>query len=116
MTRTQVKQHIHQGPIPDPATLSGYNQIVPNAAERIISMAEVEAKHRQILEEKTLDANIHDRKSARFEIRLGQSFAFLLCVVIVGCGSYVAVSGAPWPGIILSSTGLSGIILAYLKK
>ena len=113
---TQVSRHLHQGPIPDPNTLAGYNQIVPNAAERIIAMAEAEALHRQQLEDNTLKANIADRLSARTEIKLGQILAFMLCMIVVLCGTYLAISGAQWPGVVLGSTGLSGIIVAYLKK
>jgi len=73
---TQVEQKFHQGPIPDPETLAGYNQIVPNAAERILRMAEIEADHRQSLESSTLQANIRDRVSVRYEMKLGQTLAF----------------------------------------
>lgn len=79
-------------------------------------MAEEEAEHRQALEAETLKANVRDRMSARREIKLGQILAFLLCVSVVLCGTYITISGAEWPGVILGSTGLSGIIIAYLKK
>lgn len=36
----------HSGPIPDPDTLERYNQIIPNAANRILEMAEKEQAHR----------------------------------------------------------------------
>jgi len=112
----QVEQRIHEGPIPAPDTLAGYNLIVPDAAERILAMAETEAAHRQDLEKKTLQSNIKDRMSARVEIKLGQVLAFILCAFVVACGTYLALNGAEWPGVVLGSTGLSGIILAYLKK
>jgi len=110
------QQTFHQGPIPDPRTLAAYNQIVPNAAERIISMAESETLHRQALERDTLEFNKSDRMSARAEIKIGQILSFLLCTIVVGCGTFVAISGNAWPGVALSITGLSGIIAAYLRK
>jgi len=110
------EQRIHQGPIPDPDTLSRYNLVVPDAAERILSMAEAEAEHRQDLDQKALAANIKDRMSARGEIKLGQFLAFILCVFVIVCGTAIALKGAEWPGALLGSMGLSGIILAYLKK
>ncbi len=79
-------------------------------------MAEGQAIHRQALEKQAVDDNVKYRLRARREIRLGQVLAFLLCLFVVACGSYVAVSGAAWPGTFLGAMGLSGIILAYLKR
>nr|DAR22085.1 MAG TPA: putative membrane protein [Caudoviricetes sp.] len=44
-----VQQHF-SGPIPPPEILSGYEQIHPGFADRIISMAEKQSAHRQGLE------------------------------------------------------------------
>ena len=41
---------LHQGPLPHPAVLKQYNDVVPGAAERIMRMAEQQAIHRQDLE------------------------------------------------------------------
>ena len=40
---TQVQQW--SGPLPDPNSLARYNEVLPNAAERIMSMAEKEMEH-----------------------------------------------------------------------
>jgi len=79
-------------------------------------MAESEVEHRQRQEVDTLNANISDRASARTEIKLGQILAFILCLTVIGCGTFIAINGAIWPGVILSTAGLSWIIAAYLKK
>ena len=36
---------MHQGPIPDPRTLQSYEELCPGATDRIIAMAEENAKH-----------------------------------------------------------------------
>jgi uncharacterized membrane protein len=41
---------IHSGPLPDPTTLSAYENLSHGAAERIIAMAEAEQKHRHLSE------------------------------------------------------------------
>ena len=41
---------LHSGPLPDPATLAGYNNVTPGLAERIVRMAETEAAHRREIE------------------------------------------------------------------
>jgi len=111
-----IEQKIHHGPIPAPEDLAKYNSIISGAAERILAMAESEVEHRQRQEVDTLNANISDRASARTEIKLGQILAFILCLTVIGCGTFIAINGAIWPGVILSTAGLSGIIAAYLKK
>ncbi|MCD4697144.1 MAG: DUF2335 domain-containing protein [Bacteroidales bacterium] len=37
---------IHQGPIPDPDTLAGYEEILPGSTDRIFPMAEKQGQHR----------------------------------------------------------------------
>jgi uncharacterized membrane protein len=43
---TTMIQRVHQGPLPDPETLGGYEHILPGAAERVMQMAEREQRHR----------------------------------------------------------------------
>ncbi|MDQ7003062.1 MAG: DUF2335 domain-containing protein [Ghiorsea sp.] len=117
--RQEIREEtFHSGPIPAPEMLAAYSKIIPNAPERILAMAEIESQHRQDLEKKTLSANINDRKSARFEIKLAQILAATICLSLIAAGTYLALSNqsATWPGVFLSSTGLAGIIVAYLKK
>jgi uncharacterized membrane protein len=50
-TNTQITAvSSFSGPLPRPEDLAKYNEIVPGAAERILSMAEKEMQHRQEIE------------------------------------------------------------------
>ena len=49
---TQVIQSEFSGPLPPPNIIKGYEDILPGAADRILSMAENQAKHRQEIEKK----------------------------------------------------------------
>ena len=49
---------ISSGPIPSPQILQQYNQIVPDAAEGIIKVAEKQSDHRIDLERKVVESNI----------------------------------------------------------
>lgn len=42
---------LFSGPLPPPEVLSKYNEVHPDAAERIIAMAENESKHRRNIEQ-----------------------------------------------------------------
>ena len=50
------------------------------------------------------------------ENRLGQILAYLLCSTVVVSGAWVALSGNPWPGSLLGTVGVAGIITAYLNR
>ena len=63
---------IHQeysGPIPPASELAKYNNIVPNAAERILVMAEKNQQHSMDIDHKIIDAK-------RSEVRLGRFLHF----------------------------------------
>lgn len=78
-----VSQHIttmefSSGPLPQPHILEKYNQIIPNAAERILVMAEKQSQHRRELEVKVTRADIRDGG-------LG-----IICGLIIGLAGMVA--------------------------
>lgn len=72
---TQV--HAWQGPLPAPEDLKRYDIIVPGAADRILSMAEEEMKHRHSKENRTLKCN-------SILITMSTIFAFLCVIVLAG--------------------------------
>jgi len=41
-----LEARAHSGPLPDPRTIQEYENVLPGAAERIVSMGEREQKHR----------------------------------------------------------------------
>lgn len=129
----QVEPPSHQisssfeGPIPPPALLREYDNILPGAAERIIAMAENEGRHRQALENKAVEANIEAQKeqlsinkqqvtSAFRSDTIGQTFGFILsagCVVgsiSAGMNDLTALSLA------LAAIPSAAIVKAFLNK
>jgi uncharacterized membrane protein len=48
--KTELSYSVHSGPLPPPEDLAKYNMIVPDAAERILRMAEKQQAHRMELE------------------------------------------------------------------
>jgi uncharacterized membrane protein len=67
----QFKQQMFAGPMPPPAILQGYEEIVPGAAERILAIAESDTKHQHAIEFAALAA-------AEGEVKRGQWFGFLI--------------------------------------
>lgn len=103
-----------QGPLPPPELLSQYNDIEPGLADRIVAMAEKESMHRRKMEEKTLTAEIEAHNKTMIERRLGQIFGFLIGVITIGCGTYAATSGAQWPGGLIGTGGVIGLVTVFV--
>lgn len=66
----------YSGPIPHPQLLKEFNDVIPNGADRIMTMAEKQSGHRIILEEKVVNANNRDSF-------LGVVFAGVIALLIV---------------------------------
>ena len=76
---------LHQGPLPLPAVLKQYDDIVPGAAERIMRMAEHQAQHRQDLEARVI-------RTDNLKSLLGMIFGFVIALVGFGGGLYAALA------------------------
>lgn len=98
-TRMMYALQYSSGPLPSPATLEHYAQIVPGGAERIVRWAETQADHRQSLERKRVDADI------RHEGR-GQIFAFIITILSICGGIFLIYSGRDASGLALILTEL----------
>lgn len=93
------------GPLPPPSVLQGYNDIVPDAAERILSMAEREQAHR----------HDHDSQFVQLLAR-GQWFGFILGIAALGVGTYLLAIGVNVGGLVSLILGLGPIIAAFLFR
>jgi uncharacterized membrane protein len=91
----------HSGPLPDPSSLDRYNQIVPNAAERIIKMAELNADHLRNIEVLALTAQVDEAKRRHSEVRTGQIFGLVSVISAFLVAAYA---------LHLNHTGVAGTI------
>lgn len=96
-----------RGPIPPPEILKGYNDIIPNGAERILLMAEEQSQHRMGLEKKTITEE--QRQSSK-----GQNFGFALGITGILATVFMAYSGHDTVAGIFGTTtivGLAGVFV-----
>jgi uncharacterized membrane protein len=105
--RTTISATQFSGPLPPPEIFEKYNAVVPNAAERILCMAENQSNHRQKLE------MIVAKCGARDSL-LGVVFAFLICIAAIFTGGYVVLQGKSVAGSIISCSGLGGVITTFI--
>ena len=97
----------YSGPIPPPAMLKEFNEIIPNGATRILEMAENQAKHRQSLEAAVIHSDIS-------QSRWGLFSALVVVVTATIMGGIVALNGQPAAGVGIAgapSVALVGIFI-----
>jgi len=103
---TQVQTEFFSGPIPPPSYLARYNDVVPNGADRILSMAERQSVHRESLESKVVDENLKSQ-------RQGQNRAFILALIVVIGGIYLMSKGMSGWGFAAIITSLTSLVSVF---
>jgi uncharacterized membrane protein len=95
----------YHGPLPTSREFSGYEQVLPGAANRILAITEKEAEHRRTNQEKIVNASI--KYSGR-----GQIFALVIAILAligVGLSIYFSAPIASIAPAVIAITGLASI-------
>jgi uncharacterized membrane protein len=103
----QVSAAAFSGPLPHPSLLQQYNTMIPNAAERILRMAEQEGEHRHYIEKRLVDAQAS-------QLKLGSIFAFVLGMTTVVGGLVLLYLGKDIGGLGSLIAGLAAIVAAFI--
>ena len=102
-----ARAELFTGPLPHPDHFAEYEKTQAGAADRIIRMAEDEAKHRRRLESLVVESNV------KMEAR-GQVLGFIIAMAALIGGTYIMASGESLWGAavaIAAVTGLSGLFI-----
>lgn len=94
-----------QGPLPPPAMLAQYDDICPGFADRIVSLTERQQGHRIDIESRSVTASIWNE-------RLGQIFAFIICMFTLVSSVWLISEDHAWSGSLLAGGTMTG--LAYI--
>ena len=99
------------GPLPPPEALERYNQVLPGAAERILSMAESQHSHRQFLEKCVVTSNVKAQKR-------GTILGFMIAMVVVLGGMWLIHEGKSLTGFAVTLTALVSLVgvFVYAKR
>jgi len=92
------------GPLPPPHLLAKYNEAF---AERIVAMAETQARHRQDLEKKVVFSN------SRHEL-FGQISAVIVAVSAIGGGTYLTLHGKTVEGLVAILGTLASLVWVFI--
>lgn len=95
------------GPLPSPDILIRYNQALPGAADRIISMAEHDSSHLQAMERVRLTAVYNER-------RLGQILGFCIAFLGLAASVYLGSSGHEITASVIGGTTLVGLVSVFV--
>lgn len=101
---TVQESRTHSGPIPDPESLARYDEIIPDGANRIMLMTENQQAHRIEIEKKVASSHVN-------QSLLGQIFGFVIGLVGIGVGAYLAILGHEVAG----TTLIGGTIVSLVS-
>lgn len=97
----------YAGPLPPPGQLKGYEEVLPGSADRILKMAEEQARHRQYLEKTTIDG---DRKRSWWGLWLG----FAISLVDLGLGAGAVYTGHAAAGAVIMGIDVVGLAAVFV--
>ena len=99
----------YEGPLPAPSDFAAYKETLPNAPERILTMAETEQQYRHKINNKVVNFGL-------IESICGMAASFILALIFLGAAIYLALQGKTSVAIVLigAITGLA--VIFYLKK
>ncbi|MFH1429303.1 MAG: DUF2335 domain-containing protein [Candidatus Margulisiibacteriota bacterium] len=102
-----VEMFAMSGPLPPPQILAGYENVLKGSADRIITLTELQSKHRQELEKQAVNSDILNEK-------IGMILAFIISMTIT-CGGlgllYVGQSIVGLASVIMPLATLSGVFI-----
>ncbi len=104
---THIMATSFSGPIPPPALLERYNEIIPDGANRILMMAEKQSAHRESLESTVVRANVAAQTR-------GSIFAFIICMTTIISGTWLISTGRSASGLVSLLGGLAGIVATFV--
>ena len=107
---TLIQEKSHSGPLPDAETLIRYDSVIPEGADRIMKMAEIQQNHRISIESSLV-------VSQSLQSKLGQIFGLIIGLAGIGCGTYLASIGQDIVGgVIAGGTVVSLVSVFVLGK
>ena len=103
----QFQQATFSGPMPHPSVLEGYERLVKGAAERILVMAESDAKHQQEIEFAAL-------RAAEAEVKRAQLFAFGIGITALGASMLALAMGSPGVAGVIGGSTVVGLVSVFI--
>ena len=97
------------GPLPSPKDFKKYGDVVSDAPERILTMAETQLTHRVECENKIIASRIKESKT-------GQWMGFILALIFIAVAAFLGYKGHDWVAVTIIVSLVSIAIVFVLKK
>lgn len=98
-----------QGPLPPPAALQNFDDVVPGLAERIAKAWEVESAHRREVEKS-------DQKGFYRDLMTGKIFGLIFVLAALALAGFCAWVDQPWLGGIIGGGTISAVVWAFIRS
>lgn len=105
VTQTQITHR--SGPLPPPEEMMQYNECIPNGADRILKLTELQTSHRISIEAKVID-------SQQSQSNRGQKIAAFLVTALIVAGAWVTLKDHDAVGGIIFGTTICGVAALYI--
>jgi uncharacterized membrane protein len=103
----QIRREIHRGPLPSPAMLREYEDVVPGLAERIVRLTEKEQDHRHYSDKRNFDDSLDIAKR-------GQHYGLVVVLVGFFISAALVLLGHPIPGTIIGGIDLVALATVFV--
>ncbi len=97
----------YSGPLPRPSDLQEYERVMPGAANRILTMAERQANHRQTLEKTVI---VGDSKRANCGLWIG---AFVV-LCLLGGSVFLIINDHDWAGTVIAGLDIVSLVGVFV--
>lgn len=103
----QATQVSYSAPLPEAGQFEHYNNVLPGAADRILSMAEKQSAHRQKIEKWVVVGDV-------LRSCFGLFFGFLIALVGLGGAVFLLYSGKSITGLSLAGGVLASLVSSFI--
>jgi uncharacterized membrane protein len=109
VVRRTERHEFFSGPLPPPRVFEAYNNVQPDAADRILRMAESHQVHSQEMDVVITHSDVKKSET-------GQWIAFSFVSLTSMCGFVLLLLGKNVQGYTFGGVPLSGLIISYLLR
>ena len=104
---TVASVSIRSGPLPPAEELEAYNRMIPEGANRVMTMAEKQLDHRIEIEKVAV-------KSQQKQGSRGQVFAFIIAILAILASVYLSAIGHPFTGGVLGGSTVVSLVAMFI--
>ena len=111
-----LHQEFHAGPLPSPNILKKYNDILPDAAERIFKMAEKSQVHRENIDHQQIEIVKKRIESEIKKVNKGQNYALVIALTGIAGAITCAVLDQVTIGSFLGGSTVITLVALFLSE